>query len=219
MLNHARAEQEFTSKLAKDFIEEGFRPLNPHLIRNELPAGYVPDLVLKRGEEILIIEIKSSVEHRTLEEVSQLKQIVESKPNWKFKMFVMPDRKAASVPEDNLEDIKKLLSRAKQLNRSGELEAASVILWMVIEVALRTLLTNRQSRPNLGVSGMSMARSLLDFGELDEDELRLIDRAWRTRNLSVHGFRLTPREPITPELISFAEGLAERAKTETISTG
>jgi hypothetical protein len=217
MLSQAHNEQEFTRRLAKEFLDEGFQQLDPQLLRNELPAGYVPDLVLKRGDEILVVEIKSREEHRNIEQVRGLKQMVESNPNWKFKLYVVPSNARIPVLQDNLEDIEKLLSRSKQLNRSGEFEAASVMLWMAVEVALRTLLTNRQSRPNPGVSGMSMARSLLDLGELGKDEIELIDEAWRTRNLSVHGFRLRPRGPLTPELLALAQSLAKRAKAEVIS--
>lgn len=214
MLTQARSEQEFTRRLAEEFRGEGFQPLDPAQVQGELPAGYIPDLLLQRGDEILVVEIKSREEHRSLEEVRLLKRMVESRPNWQFKLYVLPQIEADTDPQDNLEDVKKIIRRAKQLNRSGEFEAASVILWVAVEVALRTLLTHRQSRPNLGVSGPSMARSLSSLGELSEDELELIEQGWRRRNLSVHGFRLTPRGPLTPELVALAESLAERAKAE-----
>jgi len=214
MLSQAQNEREFIEHLADEYLEEGFQALDPAMLRNELPSGYTPDLILKRGDETVIVEVKSREEHRSLEQIRVVKQAIERKPNWTFKLYVVPRSEAPPSPVDNLEDIKKFLSRAKQTNRSNEFEAASVMLWMAVEVALRTLLTNRQSRPNLGVSGMSMARSLLGLGELDADELKIIEQAWRTRNLAVHGFRLAPRSPLAPELIALAERLAKKAKAE-----
>jgi hypothetical protein len=214
MLTQARNEQEFTRRLEEEFREEGFHPLDPAQLREELPPGYIPDLILRRGDEVLVVEIKSQEEHRSLEQVRVLKRMVESKPNWKFRLYVVPQPEAAANLKDNLEDLKKIITRAKQLDRSGEYEAASVMLWVAVEVALRTLLTHRQSRPNLGVSGLSMARSLLSLGELSENELELIEQGWRRRNLGVHGFRLTPRGPLTPELVALAESLAERANVQ-----
>jgi hypothetical protein len=214
MLTQARPEQEFTRQLAEEFRGEGFQPLDPTQLRKELPPGYIPDLLLQRGDEFIVIEIKSEEEHRSIEQLRLIKQTIESRPKWQFKLYVLPRPKDADNLQDNLQDVGKLISRAKQFNRSGEFEAASVILWMAIEIALRTLLTHYQSRPNLGVSGMSMARGLLSLGELSESDLQLIEQAWRTRNLGVHGFRLIPRGPLAPELLTFAERLVERAKTE-----
>ncbi len=162
MLSQAHNEQEFTRRLAKEFLDEGFQPLDPKLLRKELPAGYVPDLVLKRGDEILVVDKVTEKSTETLSKVRVLKQMV-GKPNWKFKLLVHAVF-WASRAQDNLEDIEKFLSRSKQLNRSGEFEAASVMLWMAVEVALRTLLTTRQSRPNLGVSGAVYGSKSLDQG-------------------------------------------------------
>lgn len=214
MLTHVQGERDFAERLAKEFLDEGYQALDPALVQQDLPIGYVPDLVLKRGDEILVIEVKSQDEHRSLEQVRLLKGAIESKSNWKFKLYVVPRSGTAEKPEDNLQDIETLISRAKQLNRRGEFEAAAVVLWMAMEVALRALLTNRQSRPNLGISGMSMARSLSGFGEITEEELKLIEDAWRTRNLAVHGFRLRPRKPLPPDLVALTQRLAEKATEE-----
>ena len=214
MLAQAATEQEFAKQLADEFLSEGYLLLDPTEVHRELPTGYRPDLLLRKGNDFLVVEIKSQEEHRNLEQIRLIKQFIETKPNWQFKLYVLPRSHNDPILEDNIEDMGKLISRAKQLNRNREFEAASVILWIAIEVALRTLLTQHQSRPNLGVSGMSMARSLLSFGELGEDEVRLIERGWKVRNQSVHGFRLTPREPLTPALIALADRLAERAKAE-----
>jgi hypothetical protein len=218
MLTHLQDEQDFAERLAKEFLDEGYQALDPALVRKELPIGYIPDLVLKRGDEVLIIEVKSQDEHRSLEQVRLLKGAIESKPNWKFKLYVAPRLEIVEKPEDNLQDLKTLIARAKQLNRSREFEAAAVVLWMALEVALRALLTSRQSRPNLGVGGMSMARSLSGFGEITEDELKLIEDAWRTRNLAVHGFRLKPRKSLSPDLIALTQRLAEQVKAEATLT-
>lgn len=216
MPTQAQSEQEFLADLAAEFRDDGFDRVDPALLRNELPAGYTPDLVMRRGQEVVVIELKSQHEHRSLEQMRSLKQVIEVKPNWKFKLYVIPESRVKEQPQDNLQDIGQLIKRAKQLNRSGEFEAAAVVLWMAIEVSLRSLLTERQSRPNPGVSGMSMARSLTDFGEIGEDELRLIENAWEMRNRAVHGFRLSPREALPPALIRLAQCLAEKARAEGV---
>ena len=192
MSENSKIDHDFAERLVEEFLDEGYRSLDPRLIRGELPSGYMPDLAFKRGPETIIVEVKPREEHRNLEHLRLIKEAVEAKPNWKFKLYVSPPSQSQTAPKDNTEGVGKLLSRAKQLNRTGEFEAASVLLWMATEIALRTLLTSRQSRPNLGVSGMSMARTLHGLGELTPEELQLIRQAWQSRNLSVHGFRLEP---------------------------
>jgi Holliday junction resolvase len=69
MPTQARSEQEFTRRLAEEFRAEGFRAVDPAQLRKELPAGYIPDLLFQRGDEILVVEAKSQEEHRSLEQV------------------------------------------------------------------------------------------------------------------------------------------------------
>jgi hypothetical protein len=80
MTNLQSAEREFTAALAKDFTDEGYQQLDP--ARANLPAGYEPDLMFKRGDGIAVVELKSREEHRDLENLRQLKTAVEQKPNW-----------------------------------------------------------------------------------------------------------------------------------------
>jgi hypothetical protein len=217
MTSNALTEHEFSHQLTEEFLENGYQQVDAKSVRNDLPSGYVPDLIFRRGDEVIVIELKPATVHLPLEHLRYVKEAVEKRPNWQFKLYVIPLRQSDQLPHENLQDADKLLKRAQRLSRNGEFEAASVLLWMAIETALRTLLTNRQSRPNPGVSGTSMARSLMSLGELSEEDVSLINEAAQMRNTSVHGYRLEPRGPLSPEMIKLARSLAEKAQSEAVS--
>jgi hypothetical protein len=211
MTDRLSEERAFAETLMRDFASEGYEAVSPIAGRTE---GFVPDLVFRRGEEVVVVEIKSREAHRSVEDLRRLKEAVEKKPNWQFRLYAVPPTTVTQTPEDNLQDVEKLLSTADQLNRDGLVEAASVVLWMVIEIVLRTLLTVRQDRPNPGVSGMSMARSLEGCGELSAEDLEVLKRASMARDLSVHGYRLHPHDRLAPDILRLAKILAKKARSE-----
>jgi REase_AHJR-like protein len=203
------AEREFADALTKDFIEEGYERLTPSPA--DLPNGYMPDLMFRRGDEVVVIELKAREEHRDLGNLRQLKLAIERKPNWHFRLYVVPFRTAPEVLDDN-PDIENLIETADRLNREEQFEAATVVLWMALETSLRVLLTSRQDRPNPGVSGVSMARRLQAEGGLDEPDVDLISVASQARNRAAHGYKLEPRKPLEPDLFDLVRRLAEKAK-------
>jgi hypothetical protein len=202
---------DFAVEVAKQFQDDGYDVIDPQHYRTKLPPGYVPDIILQRGDDVIIVEIKQLEEHRDLNDVREIKAAIERNPQWHFQLLVAPHHGRRSAHLDNSKDFEQRIELAEKLNSQGLIEEASAILWMVLEAAMRVLLTKRQSRPNLGVSGMSMARSLHGLGDVDEKELRLIDTASRARHLSVHGYRLTPRKPIDRRLFSLARKLTHDA--------
>jgi hypothetical protein len=206
-------ESDFAEALTRDFLEEGYAQVDPRVNRRDLPSGYLPDLMFKRGDEVVVVEIKSREEHRELEELRALKNGIEQRPGWQFRLYVAP-RNSQMEPADNLIDAYKSIETASRLSKEGEIEAAWVVLWMAIEGSLRILLTRRQDRPNPGVSGLSMARRLHSEGDLSDDELSLLNDATQARNLSAHGYRLDPRRPIQTRLLRLARKLARKAKEE-----
>jgi uncharacterized protein YutE (UPF0331/DUF86 family) len=208
-------ESKFAEALVRDFLEEGYTQIDPRDNRSNLTQGYLPDLMFARGDEVVVVEIKSREEHRELESLQSLKRAIEQTPGWHFRLYVVPSNFRREV-RDNLVDADKLIETASRLNNEGEFEAASVVLWMAIESSLRVLLTNRQDRPNPGVSGLSMARRLHSEGDLSDDDLSMLNDATQARNISVHGYRLDPRRPIQSRLLRLAKRLARKAKEEEV---
>ena len=110
MLDRIQNERQFTERLTQQFLDDGYQQLDPKLLQGGLPSGYTPDLAFKRDGEIVIVEVKASEEHRNLEQIRIVKQLIEATPNWKFKLYAAPRDAREPMPQDNLEDIGKLVS-------------------------------------------------------------------------------------------------------------
>lgn len=197
----------FTKTIARDYESAGYRMVDPSSFASDLPKGFVPDLMFEKKNEVIVIEIKTAQEHRSLEHIRMIKDAIEQRPKWRYKLFVAPAESGVE-PEVDQQDLEERIDLAQDLSAGGKYEEASVVLWMAIEASLRAMLTNRQSRPNPGVSGMSMARSLLGFGDLSPEDVELLKEAFDARNRSVHGYQLDTRAPISDELLRLARKMA-----------
>jgi REase_AHJR-like len=209
MTAQVSAEREFAAALTKEFTEEGYEQLVPRPA--DLPHGYMPDLMFTKGDEVVVVELKAPEDYRDLHDLRLLKSTIENKPNWHFRLYVVPPQGEQEILDDN-PDVDELIETADRLNREKQFEAASVVLWIALETSLRVLLTSRQDRPNPGVSGVSMARRLRADGDLDDTDLDLIYIASQVRNRAAHGYRLEPRRALEPELLNLARTLAGKAK-------
>ena len=80
-------EQEFTDTLVQEYSRAGWQVENSAIAAEEL--NFRPDIVLKRGDEILVIEVKRAgfVDKRA---ISRIKRKVEEKPNWHFELKLIP---------------------------------------------------------------------------------------------------------------------------------
>jgi hypothetical protein len=201
-------EAQFLEELRRKFRTEGYQELDPAAISRELD-GYQPDLVVQQGDEVLVIECKSEVSPRTDAQLRRLKELVERHPDWRFRFMVVPRRPPAPPDEDDIENVAARLGKARELAES-DTPVAAMLLWAVLETLLRHLLTFRQERPSFRTPGMRMARQLRDLGELDDEELELLEAGMRARNLAVHGYRVPPEYKPPQALYDLASGLLAR---------
>jgi hypothetical protein len=185
-------EVEFKDELRKQYLAEGFEELNTTEIGKQLSSKYEPDLALKRGDEILIIEIKTSQSPASYEQLRQIKSLVESKRGWHFRFFVVPARQGKAEMSDALPQANTTFAMSQSFADSYP-SVAIVTLWISFETAMRHLLSIRNERPATGTSGLAMARRLRDLGELDDDDLRKISELFELRNRAVHGYEVTAR--------------------------
>jgi hypothetical protein len=158
MTNLQSAEREFAAVLAKDFTDEGYQQLDPS--RANLPAGYVPDLMSKRGDEVAVVELRSRRGASRSRKSAAVEGGCRAEAKLAFSAFMCLPRQGKRISTTSRMSINRWRLRIAS-TREGQFEAASVVLWIPLETSLRVLLTHRQSRPNPGLSGVSMARRLM----------------------------------------------------------
>jgi hypothetical protein len=203
-------ESEFLEELRRKFRGEGYKELSSTEVAAEL-HGQKPDLVVKRGDEVIVVEVKSRLTPKSDRQLRKLKELVEQREHWCFRFMVVPQRPAAPPDEDDVERAAKWLQQSKQVGRA-EPALAAILLWVAMETFMRRILTLRQQRPLYGTWGLSLARRLRDLGVLDDDDLEVMEPGKRARDLAVHGYVLPPRFVATSRLYALAEELQQLAE-------
>ena len=88
----ANTERERLLKLADEYRDKGYA-VSFHPIPEDLPdflRSYRPDMIVRRGEEAVVIEVKSrsSLNSSSTQYLRNLAQAVEQHPGWRFELVV-----------------------------------------------------------------------------------------------------------------------------------
>jgi hypothetical protein len=208
MSNAIDKHDRFVDELRTKYRSEGYEELNPSDVRRRLRIGYLPDLAVKRGDEVTLIEVKNEgapIESRWLQEI---KSAVESNPGWHFRFFVVPDNKSenetiTSIPQANA-------SFAISQSTSQEYPSIAVVtLSMSLETAMRHLLAKYKENLTGTVSMLAMGNRLRDLGFVDDDDVRTIAALNELRHRAIHGYEVNVRP--SGETIALVERLMKDA--------
>jgi len=212
------------NELRKQYEAEGYRAFDhlPLATADGL-SGYRPDLVVQRGDEVIVVEVKRIVEARETADVRLIRDLVESHPGWRFRLVLLGSSDALlpsttrSVRKGIL-DYEQREARARLALRSGHLDEALALLWIGIEGALRSYLAYTGELPSKGVTALSMLRRLHDQGMLDDAELDVLASGYDARNLAVHAFRVPLKHSAVEEIFTTARSLVNRLRSSQSRT-
>jgi hypothetical protein len=62
-------------------------------------SGYHPDLLIRRGDEAIVVEVKSRSSLAKDLQVRELARLLQTKPHWNFELVVVKEGEQFSVPE------------------------------------------------------------------------------------------------------------------------
>ncbi len=147
----------------------------------DLPAplhGFRPDLLARRGQEHLVVQVASRQRSASMRSVALAEQ-VNRLPGWRLDMVYAPEPPL-------IEDQEQLLNRAARARdlATSDPEAALLLGWSAMEGTLHRLADSRGG--DVDSAGALLAR-LASLGAIDEDEHELLRDALHTRNALVHG--------------------------------
>lgn len=188
------SERQRLERIAEEYRSKGYdvlvRPSGP-----ELPSflrDHQPDLIARRGDERLVIELKPSPAEAGRDQVRGLAERIEREPGWRFVLI------AASPAEELLpgeplsllsdQEVEQLLRHADGLLDSGHREAALLLAWASIEGQLRSLAKQEEvslPRPDT----LTLLRQLVSLGLVDREQHGILTQAFRVRSAVAHGFR------------------------------
>ncbi|MGH6906011.1 MAG: hypothetical protein ACREIR_25100 [Geminicoccaceae bacterium] len=128
-------------QIAQEYKDKGYEVL----VEPEAPqlpgslAGFRPDLVVRRGDDVVVIEVKSraSLGDRRLQELAEA---VRRQPGWRFELVLLrPEPGPPGTTEWTADDVADGLRQVETLLRSGHQTAAILLVWSAAEATLRLL--------------------------------------------------------------------------------
>ncbi|MFH8609130.1 hypothetical protein ACH4D5_16790 [Streptomyces sp. NPDC018029] len=165
----------------------------------DLPEGIAalqPDLVVSKGDENIVIELKGGNQPSGSAHAVQLERMAEALEGlgrWKLELHWLGAPPAERLPRDQIADI---LSRALAV-RQVDASAALLLAWAAAEVALDRMIRRQESSDANSSSDpfsrrtprqmVSLAQSL---GLIPEDVYDVLLRTGDARNRIAHGFSM-----------------------------
>lgn len=199
--SEVRLGRELVEQVARELAGDGYEVLiepGPSFLPGKL-ARFRPDILARRGDENLVVEVKLTPDPAGGGEMRELAEAVRERPGWRFRLATAPRDLAASPW--TIEEAACRVDEAEALAREGHGEAAVSLLVAAAEAVGRRLGE---------IEGLRLQRwnpraipgELVYHGLIDQADANLLDRAQRLRNLLMHGANGGPDTSVDlPELV------------------
>lgn len=187
-MNATHSEQAIRDNVVRRLIADGYDVLvepGPDQLPVEL-AHFRPDILARRGDENLIVEIKRQFDRLAAGQIEAMARAVWSKPGWSFELAVVsPDDTGVDAVWTPAE-IAARLAEAEALMEHDHAEAALLLLVAAAEAAGRRLADAEQVAVQRW-HPRALFRQLVHVGLLDRAALPVLDHAVTMRNRLKHG--------------------------------
>ncbi|UBF26077.1 hypothetical protein K9N68_31855 [Kovacikia minuta CCNUW1] len=177
--------------VAQALEEKGYSVViepSPSTIPFELP-NYQPDLLATRGDEHLIIEVKSRDFARPLERYKEISEIVSRQKNWRFMLSTIEDRYqdegTVLTTDIDTKSLAKFISKLELILDTENYDLALPYLWTAYISGMR-ILGQRQGVPIDAASDKSVLNYMYSLGEISNEEYSNSLQYLKLRNEIVH---------------------------------
>jgi len=198
-------ERDTVRQYADWYRQQGYEvALDPRA--RDLPGflhGFAPDLVVRRGGENIVVEIKTS-SPESFENVQRLARALERRAGWTLQVVYAdlpdPEWQPPSQLPRALDFVARLESLRVPGGESDEALKEYLLLWSILEGAARHRLSGHNVVPPTGrISSSALIKLLLTEGIIEDDGYSLLRRGLAARNAIAHGFL---NQRVDPELVT-----------------
>jgi hypothetical protein len=125
-------------------------------------TNYRPDLLVRKGDEAIVVKVKSRSSLAKDAQIRDLAQLLQTKPHWNFELVVVGEGGRISAPEGarpfERDDILRGIEAAERLLASGFSEAALLLAWLTSEATVRLVVPKYGPRQCDGRRGRPTAK-------------------------------------------------------------
>lgn len=191
----ADLERRRIAELATDYAARGYQVfVDPQ--GDQLPeqlAQYRPDMLVRRGDETIIVEVKSRGALRKTEQTERLKRLIATIPGWRVELVVVNPERDSGLEENQRAlqpgEARSGLEEAEKLLGSGHPEAAMLLGWASTEAVLR-LVAERSAIRLRSADPAYLIKALATDGVIGREEYHRLSDALQVRNALAHGYKL-----------------------------
>jgi hypothetical protein len=209
----ASRERQRARALAEEYRSRGYEVIeepSPEQLPDFL-AGYHPDILIRKGNETIVVEVKSRSSLAKAPQVRDLARLLRTEPHWNFELVVVGEEESFNAPEGarpfEREDILQGIAAAEKLLESGAAEAAFLLAWPTSEATVR-LLTEEEGIVLDRLTPPYILNQAVMNGVISRDDYNFLTHVMKYRNALVHGFKATGFDPdIVKALISLTKRL------------
>lgn len=177
-------------EIAKEYMEKGYEVIiEPY--PNNLPDFlkiYRPDILASKGNERIVIEVKSRMTISKSEYLIELANRIEKNEGWKFELVLTnPKKKKIEYQTISIKTIKDKLNSINQLVSANQIDAAFILSWATFEAATRILLKLEQPKSEPELAPNALIKQLYSYGIIGKMSYNQLNRISKKRNEVVHG--------------------------------
>ena len=189
---HITSERERIQILAQEYQSQGYEvAIEPD--PSSLPtflSGYRPDLVVMRGDERTVIEVKSRRSLSAEAQARHLARLIEGQPGWQFELVVVNDSPGEPPAGSTAFDwarARRALEEGHRLLKDGYVDPAMLSGWAALEAALRLCLSSegielRRLAPN------HLLKQAVEEGLISRNDYQQLRTLMAGRNAIAHGY-------------------------------
>ena len=199
-------------KTVEEYRSKGYEVSRGALL--DFFPGFRADLIVRKDDEVKVIEVKSRSSLAANPKISELARIIDSKPGWSFELLLVGEPEKLDSPEGAQsfegENIVQRIEEAEQSLEAGLSEAAFLLAWSACEAAIRELIAAQGvSNTDITTPGYVLDQAIF-HGVISRDEYRSLTSMRKYRNAIVHGFSVNDfSDALVTDLINTVRRMTE----------
>jgi hypothetical protein len=206
-------ERQRARAIAEEYRSKGYEVIeqpSPEQL-SEFLAGYQPDILVQRGDEAIVVEVKFRSSLTKDPRITEMARLVQKEPHWNFELVLVGEEEQLNVPDGvrpfERDDIIQGLEAAERLLAAEFLAAALLQAWSTLEATLR-LLSQEEGFVLEGFTPLSVLTQATSNGVISRDDYSFLAKVMKYRNALAHGFKPIDFDPtLVEELIRITKHL------------